>query len=70
MLVLLTTCSDFSRKTFGEGGREGLEAVEDADDTLLLGERRDRDAYIQYVIFSQICLINAIIKSKKLPVSI
>lgn len=41
MLILLAACSDFRRKTSREGSRERLEAVKDADDTLLLGEGRD-----------------------------
>ena len=40
MLILLAACSDFRRETSSEGGREGLEAVENADNTLLFGKGR------------------------------
>lgn len=43
VLVLLAACRDFGRETRLEGSGQGLEAVEDGDDTMLLGERRDGD---------------------------
>ena len=43
VLVLLAACCDFGREARLEGSGQGLEAVKDGDDTMLLGERRDGD---------------------------
>ena len=41
VLVLLAACHDFGRETRLKGSGQGLEAVEDGDDAVLLFQRRD-----------------------------
>ncbi len=43
VFVLLLSCRNFGRKTFGQVVAESVETVEDVNDDLLDGERGDGD---------------------------
>lgn len=51
VLVLLAACRDFGRETRLEGSGQGLEAVEDGDDTELFFQRWDWNFKIHHSSF-------------------
>lgn len=50
MLILLAACRYLGRETRPEGSGQGLEAVEDGGDALLLGEGRDGELYLTNIL--------------------